>query len=165
MVDNAQLPTPKHAIGRPPKGKEKVNVLEAWKLRIVNKMSYQQIADHYGCHASHIHRTLRKLNQFLPDEETAQAYSDTKAAILTGVEHRLLASLVDPSKIEKASLNNIAFAFRQVADQLRLERGQSTSNVSVIERILDQSHDTVYKDNGQNNRTIEVSAQEHKEEN
>ena len=40
-----------------------------------------------------------------------------------------------PDKLEKASLNNTAYALSQVHGALRLEQGQSTSNISYADAL------------------------------
>lgn len=55
---------------------------------------------------------------------------------------------------DMAVVNGVLF------DKERLERGQSTQNVSVIERMLDASHEQIYKpNNGKNNGTVDITPQ------
>ena len=114
-------------------------------MRIVNRLSFGEIAKAMNCSKSTVHAALRKLNAILPDPGLVQAYEDVEAYLLTATKERLLRSLMDEAAIEKASLNNRAFAFSQVANHERLTKNQSTANVSIIERILDQSHEHTYK--------------------
>lgn len=57
----------------------------------------------------------------------------------------MIASLADPEKLAKASLNNVAYAFQQVHTARRLEEGKSTENKSIITAMLDGAHDKLYK--------------------
>jgi hypothetical protein len=50
--------------------------------------------------------------------------------LLTAGELKLFKSMMEQEKLDKASVNNLAYAMRQLYDMGRLERGQSTSNVS-----------------------------------
>jgi len=43
--------------------------------------------------------------------------------------------LTDPAKRAKASLNNTAYAARQIVDIRRLETGQSTENIALLGRL------------------------------
>jgi predicted DNA-binding protein YlxM (UPF0122 family) len=121
-----------------------IDIAKAWKLRVVNKLSFSEIANTLNCSKSTVHAALERLNKLLPDPEVVEAYESVEPYLLTAAKAELLASLMDAESIEKASLNNRAFAFSQVANHERLTKGLSTNNVSVIEKILDQSHETVY---------------------
>ena len=133
---NGSLLVPRNG-GRPRKGEEKIDLVECWRLRVRNKLTYQEIADHFGCAKSSVIRACQRLAEFLPDPASVEAYSTVKAEILEGVEAKLLASLTHPDKIAKASLNNVAFSYSQVANQLRLERGKSTHNTSLLAMIVE----------------------------
>ena len=71
--------------------------------------------------------------------DALRAFMCQKAHILNAVELRLLRSLADTDCIEKATLNNRAYAYRQVADQGRLERGLATDNIGVFARLVIQA--------------------------
>jgi hypothetical protein len=49
---------------------------------------------------------------------------------------RLLCSLMDEGAIEKASLNNRAYAFQQLFNSHRLATHQSTENLGLLGKIL-----------------------------
>jgi hypothetical protein len=53
--------------------------------------------------------------------------------------------LLDPAKLEKASLNNVAFAFTQVYQAHRLCTGGSTQNLSVLSRIVEKANATLFE--------------------
>ena len=55
--------------------------------------------------------------------------------LLSAAEFELLRKLVDAGKIEKASLNNMAYAFSQIHTARRLEDGKTTSNVGVAVEV------------------------------
>ena len=46
---------------------------------------------------------------------------------------KLLERLVNDEVLEKASLNNVAYAFKQLFDSGRLELGKSTGNINILE--------------------------------
>jgi hypothetical protein len=109
----------------------KVDVGKAFKLRVVNHLSYANIGKHFNVSAQAIHQRLGDLIGLLDDPEIARAYEDNKQRILAGGEAILFSDLLDPDKRKAASLNNVAYAYTAVANQARLEAGKSTSNVSL----------------------------------
>jgi len=58
-----------------------------------------------------------------------------KVPLLKATLARTLNGLNDPDKMEKASLNNVAYALTQVHTALRLEEGKSTANVSYADAL------------------------------
>jgi hypothetical protein len=50
----------------------------------------------------------------------------------------MLEMIVDPARLEKASVNNIAYAFDKVFQANRLVQGKSTVNQQSIQYILSQ---------------------------
>jgi hypothetical protein len=89
--------------------------------------TYQDIADKLGVAKSTVCEQMGSVFALL-DPDRQQAYEAHRIPILTAVEMRLVGALTDPAKIEKASLNNVAYAMTQVHQARRLEQGQSTAN-------------------------------------
>jgi hypothetical protein len=113
-----------------------VDLLKAYKLRVQHKLTYQQIADAIGQPKSSIHQALQELCGLIDDPERLVIYEDARPAIMTLLEERLIGSLADPEAITKASLNNRAYAFKQIHEARRLETGQSTANVSILGKLI-----------------------------
>ena len=113
-----------------------VDPIKAFKLRYTNHLTFQEIADYFGVKNSSIQQALQRLSALVHTPAETEEYNAVKPALLGTVEHHLLASLTDPEKLAKASLHNVAFAFEKVATQLRLEKGQSTSNVSFLSKVI-----------------------------
>lgn len=107
------------------------DVLKAYELRVLNHLSYQGIADQLGAPKSSVYKALAQLVALTHDQERMEQYEEIRPALLSAAEERLIASLVDEETIEKASLNNRAYAFQQLHSARRLERGQSTSNTAL----------------------------------
>jgi hypothetical protein len=63
--------------------------------------------------------------------------------LLSAAEERLIASLVDEEAIEKASLNNRAYAFQQPHNARRLEQGKSNLNVGLLGRLVLAAEETL----------------------
>jgi predicted DNA-binding protein YlxM (UPF0122 family) len=121
----------------------KIDPIQAYKLRVANRLSYPEIAQYFGVRKQSVIERMQRLCAVLHEPEDHEAYQRIKPMLLSAVEEQLLASLTCPEKIEKASLNNVAYAYQQVANQLRLEMGQSTSNLGVLGKLIVQTHDTM----------------------
>lgn len=94
-----------------------------------------EIAKIVGTKSSTVHLALQRFKSVFTELEYIDDYRATKTRLLEAAELRLLKSMLDEATIEKASLNNRAYAFQQVYQALRLERGQSTANVSGVFRF------------------------------
>ncbi len=111
----------------------KVNIAEALKLRLVNKLSYQTIADRYGVSKPAVFQALKRFLNILAEPDELEAYKNYKVDLLSSVELKLLERLVNDDVMEKASLNNIAYAFQNLFNANRLEAGKSTGNINIAE--------------------------------
>lgn len=129
---NAVTPT---RTGRPPKGKEKVNVEDALKLRL-RGLTYEEIGNLLGVGKAAIFNRLKRFSALLDDPEAVTGYRANKAELFEAAELKLLATIMDEEKLKKCSLNNAAYTLTQVNMALRLERGQSTKNIDFLGRIL-----------------------------
>ena len=114
------------------------DVLKAYRLRVLNRLSYQEIADQLGEPKSSVYKALAQLVALTHDQERMEQYEEIRPALLSAAEERLLASLVDEEAIQKATLNNRAYAFQQLHTARRLEQGKSTSNqaLSLLGQIV-----------------------------
>jgi predicted DNA-binding protein YlxM (UPF0122 family) len=111
---------------------DKINLLEALQLRFINKLTYKQIGDKYGVSAQAIEQRISRFKEKFAESEDVQKYTSNRDGILTIVERELLSRIVDPSKLSKATINNLAYAFQQVFNARRLEEGKSTANLHGI---------------------------------
>ncbi len=125
---NDSLPVPRKR-GRPPKNAPKIDLELALKLRLVHGLTYAEIGARFGVGKSAVKQRLNRFTAFIEAPDAIAGYRNHKADILESVELRLAASLLDPAKLEKASLNNVAYSYRQVSDMVRLASGKSTSNI------------------------------------
>ena len=72
--------------------------------------------------------------------EHLQAYRDSRADVLAYYQQQILSSLSE-ADLKKASLQVKIMAFGILYDKERLERGQSTSNISAITSIIQAVHE------------------------
>ena len=63
--------------------------------------------------------------------DVVDTYQSNRNNVLSATELNLVSSLHDKDKLQKASLNNVAYAMTQVANLRRLEAGKSTHNLGV----------------------------------
>ncbi|MGO9613926.1 MAG: hypothetical protein ACLPX5_12945 [Dissulfurispiraceae bacterium] len=61
----------------------------------------------------------------------------TTSLLVSLAEMKLLYHMLNPVKIEKTGLGEKATAFSQIANQRRVNAGQSTQNISVAIRLED----------------------------
>ena len=120
--------------------RQKIDTGKALKLRLQG-FTLDDIGKTFGVTRSAVHQTLQKFEPFLNLAEPGllQAYSDNRADLFNAVEAHLTASLLDKDAMAKASLNNRAYAFKQIHEARRLESGQSTANVSVLGKLILQA--------------------------
>jgi len=129
--------------GRPKKGTE-LNLVECWKWRVLHKLTFQEIADRMHVSKSSVVRACHRLATLIPHPAQVEAYKNVKVELFNAVEQQLLASLMQPEKHEKASLNNVAYALTQVHTALRLETNQSTANVGIVSKLVEMSDERLF---------------------
>lgn len=98
------------------------DIKAAINLRFKNGLSYSKIARQLSAPVSSIHKALKPLEAILKNSSPAIVYEGNKADILSAIEFELASQLMNKKKINKASLNNIAYSFKMVNEVSRLER-------------------------------------------
>jgi hypothetical protein len=139
MATTEVLPDPPKKIITSP-SRQKIDVAKALKLRLQGN-TFDEIGLIFDCSGSAVHQALSRfepfINQLAPGQLTA--YSESRADLFNVVEAHLTGSLLDPSALQKASLNNRAYALKVIHEARRLETGQSTSNLSVLGKLVLQA--------------------------
>jgi predicted DNA-binding protein YlxM (UPF0122 family) len=105
----------------------KIDLAEAFKLRFKNNLSFQAIADHFGCKAQSVYDALAPFSNLIKNSMDTSIYEANKAGILTAVQFELVKQMTDKGKLKAASLNNIAYSLSQLDNMIRLEKGQPTA--------------------------------------
>ena len=90
----------------------------------------KDIAAHFGVSSSTISQRIRGAFKVL-DGSRIEAYRLNRISILEGIEESLLSELLNPDRMKKATLGNVAYAFNQIHTARRLESGESTANLSL----------------------------------
>jgi DNA-binding CsgD family transcriptional regulator len=94
-------------------------------------LTHNEIAPIVECHPQTVSRTLEKFKEFFTDLDKTVEYQQVRGQLLNAAESRLLRSVVDEQAIEKASLNQRAYAMKEVHNMRRLNENLSTSNTSL----------------------------------
>lgn len=131
---------------------KKVDALRVLKLRLYSHLSYDQIAKQMGCCKATVGNILSRFKDIVENPETVDAYEKTRGKILSAVEWEFIGDLMDKEKRQKASLNNVAYAFQQIFNARRLTEGQSTENIGLVAAILDA--DRLDRQEGQKSNAV-----------
>ena len=111
---------------------KKIDVAEALKLRLYNLLSWEEIAKRFSVSSATIRYHLEPFLKFLDHPpQIYQAYQKFESALLQLAKVKILEYMLNPSVLEKATINNLAYAFSQLDHAYRLSSGQSTENVDV----------------------------------
>ena len=120
---------PKPIEGKAKWSKGKAHLEDIVRLRFKNKLSLAQIGELCNVSGSTVAVKLKKYLERLPDVTTISKLDSIRGDIIKGTLFNQLSALNDPSKIKKASLNNVAYSAGQLHNMLRLEEGKSTQNI------------------------------------
>lgn len=125
-----------------------VDTIKALEYRLKG-LTYKQIGtllcpEQPFCPQS-IHQQLSRFDAFLKDADSLPTFQSNRADLINAVEFKLLASLTDDQAIEKMSYRDRAVSYGIIVDKRRLETGQSTSNISVLGKIVQQADSELFK--------------------
>jgi predicted DNA-binding protein YlxM (UPF0122 family) len=123
-------------IDKAQKHKGYVNVSEALKLRLKHNLSYEELGERYGVTKQAVHQALRKFSIIIDRPESIGDFNAVRSDVLTAVEFKLIESLLDQEKHKDASLNNVAYAYQTIFHANRLEKGESTNNISLFHHTV-----------------------------
>lgn len=107
-----------------------VDILQILRLKYYNRLSHREIAEKMGINVNTVVNSLSTIKKLLKEPATLRAYEGIRNQILSSAEMLLLEQIFDKEKLQKASINNVAYAFQQIFNARRLEEGQSTENIS-----------------------------------
>lgn len=122
----------------------KINLSEAIQLRYKHLLSFSDIAKQFKCSPQAVQQALEPYEEMFSNPEAVKAYTDNRVPFLDAAERLLLVDVMSPSKRQKASLNNAAYAFSAIFNARRLESGQSTENIA-IDAALQSIHSSLFK--------------------
>lgn len=112
---------------------KKLDTATALKLKLAGR-SYATIGEMYGISGQAVHQRISHIFKNLAgrlEQDQVRAYEQHKDDVLTVSMGIIVDSMLNPDKIEKASLNNLAYAYSQLDHAQRLTRDQATENINV----------------------------------
>jgi len=121
--------------GVKPYRKAEIDLVDIYRLRYVNRLSWAEIAKIGNTSAPNVIQRYNRFVANLPEPEEVELYNQQRAELLTQAELTLLKQIFDKEKLAKASINNIAYAFTQVFQARRLESNQSNINIAIAEVV------------------------------
>lgn len=102
------------------------------ELRTAGK-SEREIARSIDVSPYAVHYWINALK--LPTHEEIQSYKENRADILAGLQARIIKSITE-ADLSKATAYQKVGMYALLYDKERIERGQSTSNVSILTKII-----------------------------
>ena len=130
-------PTDKRRRTGRPKGMRKSQATDLHKRIIecgenATGMSRREIADEVGCDQ----RTVAKvLDKYGIKQDEVEVYKKNRADIFAGLQEKIVASM-SGTDLEKVPFRDKTIALGVIGDKERLERGESTSNLAGIVKVL-----------------------------
>lgn len=79
-----------------------------------------------------VQKVLNDFKPFFKEIPNLDKFKACKADILDAALLMLLKTMMSQDRLDKASVNNLAYAAQQMFTMSRLERGQSTSNTQTV---------------------------------
>ena len=95
-----------------------------------------QIAKQVDCNRVTVTRTLKRFKETFKNLDDVEAYQQHKADLFSAAEMTILNSMVQDDKIEKATLNQSAYALQVLHNAGRLERGQATQIQATYSQVI-----------------------------
>ena len=109
------------------KNGKKLDIAQVIKLKDINRLSFQDIANKTGYSKPYVHTAYTEFKKLLPSIPELETFKNNRANLLSGIEYKMLQNIADDDKISKASLNNVAYSFNQIHTARRLEEGKGTA--------------------------------------
>ena len=138
-------PQPKRKRGKLPDGvagpmaNARVDVGKAMELRFKG-LTYEQIGRLQGCAPASVSLRLQRFSKLLADPQAVNSYTQNQIAFLEALDMELGLAIAAKVNDRKSSVNNLAFAKSKIFEQLRLLKGESTSNIHNLTRVILEAH-------------------------
>jgi len=109
---------------------KKVNVEKALVMRLINGMSYSDIAKYFDVSHQAINQALKPFIEALEDTNAIKAFEQNESNLINAAKMKIFSHLVANETLKKASLNNLAYAYDRLNVVKRLEEDKSTANIA-----------------------------------
>lgn len=100
-------------------------------VQLAENIPHAAIAAQFGISDSTVASIRNEFSQIFKSLGKVEPYRKVKADLFDATELELLKSLNDSDKLERASLNQVAYSLQVVHNAGRLEKNLSTANVNV----------------------------------
>ena len=127
LETEAQQDTKKPYYGR----NTKADALESRMIELkATGLTLDEISTTLALPRSAVKKRLVKYRKVFTALKNVKDYTKYNSVMLRAVEFEILKNLADPKKLEKATIHNLAYAYKEIVGARRLEEGKSTSNIS-----------------------------------
>lgn len=123
---------------------KKLDGSEAVRLAL-SGWTQKQIADKFGVNQSTVHEAIGRVLKLLGSPAALEVYRQQKAAIFEELEIRLVQRVLFDLGTGAGSFKDIVTALDVIAKHVRLERGQSTSNIGILIGTLKEAHEDIHE--------------------
>lgn len=124
-------------------------------------LTYDEIAQLIGVSHTLIVSNLQPFEKILANPETIQAYRENEADLIDAVRQQVLAAIAtqlgDSERVKKLDIMRLTNLFGVLFDKMRLLRGQSTSNIHALSKLVIDAHSRRVTDQSHNPEVIEQS--------
>jgi len=107
-----------------------IDVTKALQLRINKRMTLTDIGKYFDCCAQTVSNHLKPYMNIIANPADLKAFNSHKGELLDSIELKLLNTVADEEKLEKANLHQCASALNIISGIGRLEKGLSTENIA-----------------------------------
>jgi predicted transcriptional regulator len=118
----------------------KIDLDHLLKLKFQKGYDEADCARILGVSPQAVNQRLTRFKNLICEKDEIEAWNNNKKDFYTNAEIVLLNELVDSTKLEKATVNNLAYAARQVHDMRQIHEGKVTENIGYMDynRAFDQ---------------------------
>ena len=113
--------------------KPKVDVPKALVLRLKNHLTYNQIGKQFNCDKAAVHRALAPFVEALKDIEAVKAFEENETSLISAAKMKIFTFMVNNETLKKASLNNLAYSYKELDNVKRLEEGKATARIDYVD--------------------------------
>jgi hypothetical protein len=133
------------------KAPAKLDAAKMVSLRIRHRKTNEEIAELMDCHPITVGRVINKFMRFVEDPGELEAYRQNKPDLFEAMELKVLSLLNERlnDKDYKPSIKDLTNAMKVLVETRRLETGQSTDNVAVFVKSIENAHKNLFIDSPQ----------------
>jgi hypothetical protein len=93
-------------------------------------MTYEDIGAKFGVTKQAVEQALRPFRDMMSANGSLQTFEGNYSKILSLGKFKLMEEIFKQDKLDKASINNLAYAFDKIAHHHNLETGKATQHIA-----------------------------------